>query len=165
MYQFRIHHSTITKFIPQVLDAIYTVLKDDYLQCPISQEDWTELAEQTFKRWQFANAYTVADGKHITLFHPFHSGSEFYNYKRFFNIVLMALVDYDYKFIYVDVGCQGCISDGGIFRNSSFYEKMVNNSLNLPLPRPLPKLNIESWEPLENDDAILLFLLQIMHFL
>ena len=35
MYQFRIHHSTITKFIPQVLDAIYTVFKDDYLQCQL----------------------------------------------------------------------------------------------------------------------------------
>ena len=109
MYQFRIHHSTITKFIPEVLDTIYTVLKDDYLQCPTSQEDWTELADQTYKRWQSPNAYVVADGKHIALFHPFHSGSEFYNQKGFFSIVLMALVDYDYKFIYVDIGCQGRI--------------------------------------------------------
>ena len=66
----------------------------------------------------------------------------------------MALVDYDYKFIYVDVGCQGRISDGGVFRNSSFYEKMVNNSLNLPPPTTPPKLYIESWEPLENDDVV-----------
>ena len=66
----------------------------------------------------------------------------------------MAFVDYDYQFIYVDVGCQGRISDGGVFRNSSFYEKMVNNSLNLPPPRTLPKLCIESWEPLENDDVV-----------
>ena len=66
----------------------------------------------------------------------------------------MALVDYDYKFIYVEVGCQGRISDGGVFRNSSFYEKMVNNSLNLPPPKPMPKLNIESWELLENDEAV-----------
>ena len=47
MYQFKTHHSTITKFIPQVLDTIYTVLKDDYLKCRTSQEDWTELADQT----------------------------------------------------------------------------------------------------------------------
>ena len=39
MYQFRTRHGTITKFIPQVLDAIYTVLKDDYLKCRIRQED------------------------------------------------------------------------------------------------------------------------------
>ena len=34
--------------------------------------------------------------------------------------------------------------DAGVFRNSSFYEKMVNRSLKLPPPKPLPKLNIES---------------------
>ena len=40
----------IIKFIPQVLDAIYTVLKDDYLQCLTSQEDFTEIADQTHMR-------------------------------------------------------------------------------------------------------------------
>ena len=140
MSQFRIHHSTINKFIPHVLDAIYTVLKDDYLQCPNSPEDLIELADQTFKRWQFPNAYATADGKHIALLHLFHSGSEFHNYKGFFSIVLMVLVDYDYKFIYVEVRCQGCISYSGVFRNSSFYEKMVNNSLNLPPAKTTAKI-------------------------
>ena len=61
MYQFRIHHITITNFIAQVLDVIYTVLKDDYLQRPTSQEDWIELADPTYKKWQFPNAYAAAD--------------------------------------------------------------------------------------------------------
>ena len=30
---------------------------------------------------------------------------------------LLALVDADYKLTYVDIGCQGPISDGGIFKN------------------------------------------------
>jgi len=36
----------------------------------------------------------------------------------------MAVVDADYKFIYVDVGCNGRISDGGVFRNSTFSEAL-----------------------------------------
>ena len=99
MYQFRIHRSIITKFIPQVLDAVYTVLKDDYLKCPTSHEDRSELVGQTYKRWQFSYLYAVADGKYTALFHPFHSASESYNYKGFFSIVLMAHADYNYKLI------------------------------------------------------------------
>ena len=99
MYQFRINRSTITKFVPQVLEAIYTVLKDDYLKYPTSHEDRSELAGQTYERWQFPHPYAVADGKYTALFHPFHFASESYNYKGFFSIILMAHVDNDYKLI------------------------------------------------------------------
>lgn len=51
---------------------------------------------------------------------------------------MMAIVDYDYKFIYVNVGCQGRISDGGVFKNTDFYSKMINNDLSLPGPQTLP---------------------------
>lgn len=69
---------------------------------------------------------------------PGESGSEFYNYKGNFSIVLMALVDVNYLFTYVDIGCQGRISDGGVFRNKSLYTKLVENKLNLPIDEPLP---------------------------
>lgn len=77
------------------------------------------------------------DGKHITLQCPIKSGSDYFNYKSFFSIVLFALVDADYNFLYVDVGCQGRISDGGVFKNSELYRKLENGSLNLPNASPL----------------------------
>ena len=46
---------------------------------------------------------------------------------------MLALVDADYKFLYVDVGCNGRISDGGIFRNSSLFNALSLNTLNIPL--------------------------------
>jgi len=66
------------------------------------------------------------------IIHPKNSGSEFYNYKGFFSIVLLALVDYDYRFIFVDVGCQGRISDGGVYRHCYFYEALEKDQLGLP---------------------------------
>ena len=47
------------------------------------------------------------------------------------SIILWALVDEDYKFFDVDVGCNGRISDGGVYRNSSLCDTLQNNILNI----------------------------------
>ena len=74
---------------------------------PTTKEEWKHYAKRTAERWQFPNCIGAADGKHIAIKHPKDSGSEYYNYKGFFSIVLLAVVDYDSRFLYVDVGCQG----------------------------------------------------------
>ena len=38
----------------------------------------------------------------------------------------MAIVDYNYKFVNVDVGCQGRIDDGGVFRKTSYSKALEN---------------------------------------
>ena len=143
MYQFRIHRTTIGQFILPVCTAIYEALKDDYLKLPSTKNEWLSIANETNERWQFPNCFGAADGKHIQIVHPHHSGATFYNYKGFFSIVLMAIADYDYKFLYVNVGCQGRISDGGVFRNTDFYSALLKDELNLPDPAPLATSNPE----------------------
>ncbi len=115
------------------------------------QDDWLKLAEGAEQKWQFPNAFGAADGKHISINHPQSSGAEFYNYKGFYSIVLLALVDFDYKFFYADVGCQGRISDGGVYRNSILHQMLSNGDVNLPAPKPLPKNNNPAWEPYESN--------------
>lgn len=73
---------------------------------------------------------------------PPHSGSDYYNYKGSFSIVLLALVDHDYCFLYADIGAKGRISDGGVFNNSILWEKICANSINLPQPSLLPNSNV-----------------------
>ena len=154
MYQFRIHRSTISVFIPKVCDAIYNALQEEYFSLPSSKEQWLNIANAVEERWQFPNAFAAADGKHISIYHPHNSGSEFYNYKGFFSVVLMAFVDHDYKFIFADVGCQGRISDGGVYRNSSFCSRLCKGELNLPLPRPLPQSTDPTWVLFQEDEPV-----------
>lgn len=78
------------------------------------------------------------DGKHIVIKPPLKSGSEYYNYKGTHSIVLMALVDADYKFLFVDVGTNGRISDGGVFEKTALAAMLENKTLHLPDNKPLP---------------------------
>ena len=158
-YQFRISDSAISLFIKPVCDVIYDELKEEYLKMPSTEAEWTDIANKTFQRWHFPNCFAATDGKHIELMHLHNSGSLYINYKKLFSIVLMALADYDYNFLFVDIGFQGCISDGGVFRNYDFYGAPVCNEINLPLPTEVPPLNPgwNSAEPLPfvfvGDDA------------
>ena len=56
------------------------------------------------------------------------------------SIVLMALVDANCRFIYVDIGCNGRVSDGGVWSNSRLSELCIDesNPLNIPPSKQLP---------------------------
>lgn len=69
---------------------------------------------------------------------PANSGSTFFTYKRTFAIQLLALVDAEYNFIYVDVGCQGRIGDAGVYQRSSLCKALEANALNIPNACLLP---------------------------
>lgn len=78
------------------------------------------------------------DGKHITIQAPKNSGSDFFNYKHFFSIVLFVVANANYEVMYMNVGAQGRISDGGVFANTRFKNMMQNCQLNLPSDQALP---------------------------
>lgn len=110
-----------------------------------SEEFWRQTAEHFKKRANFPNCIGAVDGKHVRIIRPEHSGSMYFNYKHFHSVVLLAVVDSNYKFMYIDVGSFGKEADSTIYQNSSFYNALETGSLNIPKPekvtedlRPLP---------------------------
>lgn len=96
-------------------------------------------ADQFELKWGFPHCFGAIDGKHITMVAPENCGSLYYNYKGTHSIVLMGVADANYKLIYVDVGCNGRISDGGVFTNCSLHDALESKQLPLPEPEALPQ--------------------------
>ena len=63
---------------------------------PPSEEDWKQIEHRFNTKWNFPSCIGSLNGKHIMMRCPPNSHSLYYNYKGFFSIVLMALVDADY---------------------------------------------------------------------
>lgn len=53
----------------------------------------------------------------------------------------MAVVNANYEFIMLHVGTNGRVSDGGVFQDSNFYQKLVHGNLNLPDATSIPNEN------------------------
>uniref|UniRef100_A0A673L854 DDE Tnp4 domain-containing protein n=1 Tax=Sinocyclocheilus rhinocerous TaxID=307959 RepID=A0A673L854_9TELE len=104
-----------------------------------SSDEWKKVSEGFQTTAKFPNCLGALDGKHIRIRPPPpHCGAQFFNYKHFNSIVMMALVDSNYRFLYVDVGCNGRVSDGGVFRGSTLQESLEQRTANIPQPTPLP---------------------------
>lgn len=136
-FNFRMGHSTVRVIVHETCEAIGRRLSPRVLPEPTA-EMWNSTEKTFSERWNFPNCIGALDGKHIVIEAPRKSGSLYFNYKKTFSIVLMALVDADYRFIAVDVGAYGKNSDSGIFSNSSLGKALNEGRFNIPADKPLP---------------------------
>ena len=135
--QFRVGRSTISKFLPEVCRAIQDEFTREYLKCPTTPDQWKELEREFRIRWNVQHALGALDGKHVVLKKPKNSGALYHNYKGFFSIVMLALVDGQYKFRWVDVGTAGSCSDAQIFNASQLKRRIEDGRIGFPDPAPI----------------------------
>jgi hypothetical protein len=85
----------VQSIVLEVCSAIISKLKEECLLIP-SEEDWKRIAKEFWDIWNFTNCIGALDGKHVVIEAPSNSGSLYFNYKKTFSIVLLALVDAQY---------------------------------------------------------------------
>lgn len=80
------------------------------------------------------------DGKYIIVWAPPNTGSEYFNYKKQFNFVLLAIADANAQFIAFDLGSADGQSDGGIFKHGSL--RAICKSEYFPPPEKVGKTGV-----------------------
>lgn len=151
-FTFRISSSYISQIVKEVLKHLIINLVPILMPIP-KKNDFNLVSEGFWNKWQFPNCTGAIDGKHVRIRAPEHSGSLYFNYKEFYSIVLLAIVDHNYKFIAVDVGSYGKEGDSGIFQKSQMGKKIINNEFNFPEPKDLPGSNTKLPHFLVGDEA------------
>lgn len=133
-----IPHNTLSKIVKEVSEAIIAEFGEKLLCPPLTPDKWKEVADRFSNRWNFHNCLGAIDGKHVAIKMPNKSGSMYYNYKGFYSIIMMAIVDGDYKFLYVDAGSTGSASDAQIWNSCEIKELVEADKLGFPEAEDFP---------------------------
>ncbi|XP_047522885.1 uncharacterized protein LOC125061459 [Pieris napi] len=138
---FRIGVTTLTKIIEETVLAIWEELYTIHMPTP-TRDIFYSISNDFNNIWNFPHVIGCIDGKHVRVMCPKKSGSMFYNYKKYFSVVLQAVADANYKFVMVEVGGYGKQSDGGTFRASDLYQFLNERELDIPSPAYLPNTQV-----------------------
>ena len=98
--------------------------------------------------WQFPCCWAAIDGCHISIKCPpggLESSKEYHNFKNFYSIVLMGMVDSHYRFIWGSCGYPGNSHDAIIFQSTDLWAKIQNSNC---LPQFGKQIDIQTVPPL-----------------
>ncbi|XP_055922968.1 putative nuclease HARBI1 [Eupeodes corollae] len=130
---YRISKQDFGKILDDVCIALCEVLVG-YIP-KLDAPHFVEIANQFNIQWNLPNCIGAIDGKHVAIKCPQNAGSLFYNYKGFHSIVLMAIADANYKFVYIDVGAHGSEGDANVFASTNIGKATLQD--NLPFPEDM----------------------------
>ena len=115
--------STITKEVSQaIIDLLWEESVTQYM--PHSEFEFIDKMVEMEQMWQFPCCWGAIDGCHIPLKCPpggLESCKEYHNFKNFYSLVLMAIVDSHYRFIWGSCGYPGNSHDSVIFQSTKLW--------------------------------------------
>ena len=115
---------TVCHIVVEVCKAIVEELWSEVVDrhFPKSDEDFKERLLDIDAEWQFPYAFAGTDGSHLPIKCP-NGGQEamkqHYNFKNLYSVVLLALVDAKYRFIWASLGVLGNTHDSTYFQSTS----------------------------------------------
>uniref|UniRef100_A0A1B0GI57 Putative nuclease harbi1 rhagoletis zephyria n=1 Tax=Lutzomyia longipalpis TaxID=7200 RepID=A0A1B0GI57_LUTLO len=135
--------------IKETCEVIWVKMSHLYIQFPVDLEEES-------RKWEtlnFPHCFGAVDGKHVRIEKPANSGSEYFNYKKYFSIILMGVCDAEKNFIYAGFGIPGSHSDADVWRNTNIGKALNSGQMIFPPDAPLPDSNIDFGHFLIGDNA------------
>ena len=120
--------STIREITIEVANLIVEKLWPVHVKFP-NTKSVQSLINEMNDAWQFPGAYAAIDGCHISIKCPpggAEARKEYYNFKNFYSLIMMGIIDSQYRFLWASTGLPGCVHDSMVFKSSLLYQKLKN---------------------------------------
>ena len=131
---FALGKSTVCNIVLEVSAAIVEMLWEDAVtkNFPTTEKEYKTCMIHFEQEWKFPCCFGAVDGSHLPIKCPNggqEAQKEYHNFKDFYSIVLMAMIDYKYRFIWASCGFPGNSHDSIILQSTNLYTQITENNL------------------------------------
>ncbi|KAL1447466.1 hypothetical protein MTO96_044281 [Rhipicephalus appendiculatus] len=128
---FAIGRSTVNLLYKEFCKAVLKNLEEDWVKM-ISPADMEEHMREFFAVTGFPQGVGALDGCHFPVSPPKKHASDYYNYKGWYSMILLALVDHRYRFRYTNVGSPGRCHDSFVYGRSALCRAIETGAFKRP---------------------------------
>ncbi|KAH7967949.1 uncharacterized protein LOC119381906 [Rhipicephalus sanguineus] len=140
---FPVGRSTVNEAYKELCEAVIETMETKWVNMPTVSSMAEHIREFT-AMLGFPQAVGALDGCHFPVSPPKESATDYRNYKGWYSMILLALVDHPYRFRYVNVGSPGRCHYSYVYQRS-----LLENAVQGPLfRRPLLTISGTAAPPL-----------------
>ncbi|XP_049523939.1 uncharacterized protein LOC125945726 [Dermacentor silvarum] len=129
---FAVGRSTVNVAYREFCEAIIQTMEAEWIKMPTASSMAEHIREFT-ATLEFPQAMGSLDGCHFPVSPPKESATDYRNYKGWYSIILLALVDHKYRFRYINVGSPGRCHDAYVYHRSRLADAVQGPLFRRPL--------------------------------
>ena len=119
---FGLGKSTTGELLHEFCSTIVDVFFHRLVKFPSSDQEIVDTIHDFLVRYDYPMCIGSVDGTHISVKAPVESQVDYFNYKKFHSIVMLASVNCSLQFTYVNVGAPGRCNDSSVYSGSNLAE-------------------------------------------
>ncbi|KAH7967542.1 hypothetical protein HPB49_025506 [Dermacentor silvarum] len=124
---FSLGRSTVNKIYKEFCAAVLQNLEEAWLKMP-APADIEDHMREFHAMTGFPQGVGALDGCHFPVSPPKEHASDYHNYKGWYSMILLAMVDHRYRFRYTNVGSPGRCHDVFVYGRSTL-RKLIESDL------------------------------------
>ncbi|XP_070390818.1 uncharacterized protein [Dermacentor albipictus] len=129
---FAVGRSTVNVAYRELCEAVIHTMEAEWIKMPTASSMAEHIREFT-ATLEFPQAIGALDGCHFPVSPPRESATDYRNYKGWYSIILLALVDHKYRFRYINVGSPGRCHDAYVYHRSRLADAVKGPLFRRPL--------------------------------
>ncbi|CAF2119842.1 unnamed protein product [Rotaria magnacalcarata] len=124
---FGIGKSTSSEILHEFCSIMIELFIYNLVKFPDNHQEIKDTSSKFLRKFGYPMCIGAVDGTHISIKPPLGLETDYFNYKKYHSVIMLAVVNADLGFTYINVGAPGRCNDASVYSQSNLSDVIKNS--------------------------------------